>query len=151
MATIPTGYTEAKANFYYFSDGTGPYVIDDTGTAILANTIKIGAGLSGGLAQFNRLAGGVVAQKFLLGADGLPTGWVGPGIIYSIRCLTGPGVIAGLYDAASAAGTNLMPALATAANTVYSLGAPGEGILFDISPFFDWTSGTYVVYGVPAL
>lgn len=134
--------------WWWGKDNTGPYILDATGTPRIFGWMT--STLAGELAPYNRLAGGAIAKWYSLTADGVPTGWTGPGIVYEIRCLTGPGVIAGLYDAASAAGTNMMPALATAANTVYPLGSPGVGIIFNVSPFFDWTSGTYLVFGVPA-
>lgn len=143
---IPAGYSQHPSGFWFYTDDSGPYAYDGT-TMILATNVNLFSG-PGRNNQFNRWMTAEAVKKFDLTADGLPVGWVGPGLITSIRCLTGPGAITGLYDAASAVGTNLMPALATAANGTYPLEHIGRPVFFDISPFFDITGGTYEVFGI---
>lgn len=142
---IPAGYTHHPSGFWFYTDDSGPYVYDGT-SMILLNSVNV-LTQQGRYSQFNRSFGGMAVKKFDLTADGLPVGWTGPGLITSIRCLTN-GTIAGLYDAASAVGTNLMPAFAMTANNVYPLSGAGEAVFFDISPFFDITLGTYEVFGI---
>jgi len=143
---IPAGYSQHPSGFWFYTDDSGPYVFDGT-SMTLANAVNV-LTQQGRYSQYNRSFGGMAVKKFDLSVDGLPVGWNGPGLITGFRCLTGPGLIVGLYDAASAAGTNLMPGLATAANTYYPLAGPGEAVFFDISPFFDITGGTYEVFGI---
>lgn len=145
---IPAGYTQHQSGFFFYSDGSGPYGVTTAGVVYPISSVNIAAGLTGALTRYNRLAGGAIANWYNLTADGLPTGWVGGGVVYGIRCLTN-GTIAGLYDSASAAGTNMVPALALVANQKESLGDVGVGIAFTTSPFFDITGGTYLVFGVP--
>lgn len=74
----------------------------------------------------------------------------GPIVFGGLRCITGVS-IAALYDNTTATGTNLMPALVTAANSFYSLlDKPsfdrGEGVQFDTGLYITVGSGTYVAY-----
>jgi len=125
-----------------------PVVVDGNGNV----GVNMASYISGELPQYGRLAGGAVAQWYNLTATGLPTGWTGGGIIYDIRCLAVGGNITGLYDAASAAGTNFFTtALAPVANAVTPLASPGVGVIFNTSPWFVLTGGTWVVFGVPAV
>ena len=135
--------------WWWGRDNSGPYIMDATGTPRLMGWMT--STLAGELGQFNRLAGGPIAQWYSLTADGLPTGWTGPGIVYGVRCLTA-GTLTGLYDASSAAGTNFYGAgFAAAANTYYPIAGSDTGVLFNVSPFFDITLGTYLVFGAPTV
>jgi len=131
--------------WYWHKDGTGPYIVDATGTPRIFGWAT--SLLSGEDQTLGRTFGGMAVEKYSLTGDGVPTGWIGPGRVTSIRCLTN-GTIAGLYDNTSAAGTNLMVGQAMTANQVFSLASAGEAVYFDIGPFFDITGGTYIVFGI---
>jgi len=131
-------------------DGTGPYIVDATGTPRIAGWMT--SVIAGEMALYGRMAGGAIAKGYLVTGNGLPTGWVGGGIVYDIICLIAGGNVSGLYDAASASGTNrFATALVGVANAVTPVASAGVGAIYNVSPYFTITGGTWLVMGVPVV
>ena len=102
--------------------------------------------LTGELQQFNRLAGGPIAQYAYVTADTIVSAT--PAIFYGAYCVAA-GTMAAIYDNASAASGNLLQASQVgAANTFY--GPAGTGVLCVNGIYADWTSGTWLVLFAPA-
>jgi hypothetical protein len=122
-----------------------------TGAEVETALQEIGADLAanlpttGNLPQFGAIRALTDWNKYSVTADAIVIS--GPCIVKGFRCLTGT-AIAGVYDALSATGTNLMPSVTTAANTEYLLAGEG-GVLFSTGLYVDWGSGTYVFYALP--
>ena len=99
----------------------------------------------GALPQFGAVRVVEDFEMYVVTADALVIS--GPCLVKGFRCVAA-GTIAGVYDALSATGTNLMPGIVGAANTEYLLAEEGA-VRFVNGLFVDWTSGTYVFYARP--
>jgi hypothetical protein len=105
--------------------------------------------LAGELQQFNRQAGGpIVLHTAVLSADAAVVS--GPCIFYGVKVVT-TGTSITVYDSVTATGTAVITAEATttAGAMIYPAG-PGVGVLMDNGIYLDLTTGTYIVYYVPA-
>jgi hypothetical protein len=130
----------------YRTDTSSYWKLREAPYSTAGNWDELGAASEvGTLPQFGAIRAITDWNKYSVTADALLIS--GPCIVKGFRCLTGTSIV-GVYDALSAAGTNLMPSVTTAANTEYMLAGEG-GVLFSTGLYVDWGSGTYVFYALP--
>lgn len=120
--------------------GRGVQALISTGRAL---NVYIAGGVAGILSQFNRMAGGAIAQRALAAsqtASGIQ--FTGACLLYGIRVTASASGVLTIYDGVSAAGVQICTSLAVVANTTYYFAGQGVGEQMTTGIYVQLVSGT---------